>query len=86
MMSFQLGSYSNGRTAVVALGEDGAPYAKLTVNLDDRELGDDEMFVRENHADFELARALQRADLVVPTSRIVSAGFVDRYARVWRLT
>lgn len=38
MMSFQLGSYSNGRTAVVALGEDGAPYAKLTVNLDDREL------------------------------------------------
>jgi hypothetical protein len=85
MMSFQLGSYYNGRTAVMALGEDGAPYAKLTVNLDDYDLGDDEMFVREDHTDLQLARALQRAQLLSPTSRIVSAGRVEKYARVWRL-
>lgn len=84
----QLDRYCHGdRASLQAYTEDGEPECSITVNLDEQSIEDDEFFVR-----FETVRyagpifeALTKENIAHPTGRIVSAGYVERYAEVWKL-
>jgi len=78
---------TNDRPALVAYDEEWVPECHVTVNLVDELLGDDEFHVRfedREHAG-AVFDALVADGLAEPTGRVVGAGYVPRYAEVWRL-
>lgn len=82
-----LGSYGNNdRPALSVMTSFQEPMCTITVNLDE-EIADDEFFVKLVLEDLcpELLAELVLRRLAHPTNRTVSAGFVERYARVWKL-
>lgn len=83
----ELHQYRNGRPAVLVYGSTGEPECRLTVNLEDASLGDDEFHVRFEDRQFSepVFQALIDEGLAHPTGRVVSAGYVERYAEVWKL-
>lgn len=85
IMVATLHQYAGGRAAVIVSGLDGSPYCKLTVNLPEYELGETEFFVKLGDAADAVAEAFAQQGIIERTGRIVSAGFVERYAEVWRL-
>lgn len=83
----ELGQYGNGRLGVTAIAPDGIPECKVTVNLSDEPLGDDEFHVRfeDRHYSPRVFDALIDDGIAEPTGKVVAAGLVERYAEVWRL-
>ena len=81
----RVGSYSNGRPAVVYEGR--GETVKITVNLPDEEIAADEFFVKWSGDEGVLARAdthvIVGLGLFEETARRVSTGFVDDYAAAW---
>lgn len=80
--------YGNGRPALQAFTDEGEPFATVTVNLVNRELGEGEFFVKCELSDFggaDLLHALVESGLAYPTGKTVSEGFSERYAEIWRL-
>lgn len=84
----ELHQYGNGRPAVLVYSSTGEPECRLTVNLEDEPLGDDEFHVRLEDRRFSGAvfQALIDEGVAQPTGRVVSAGYVERYAEVWKLS
>lgn len=67
---------NNGRTAVEAFEEDGQPYAHLSVNVAEVELGPDEFVVPDYRLPDDLLDALETSPLFRDTGRRVNFGHV----------
>ena len=84
-----LREYSNGRGALQAITPDGVEVeCTVTVNLVDEKIAGDEFHVRfeaRKHSD-AVFQALIADGIAEPTGKVVSAGWVERYAEVWRLS
>jgi len=80
------GQYSNGRLALMLEdAETREPWAKLTVNIPDQPLAQDEFFVKGWSENASIVIALRRqTKLFTHTGRIVPAGFCD--AMVWKFS
>lgn len=79
--------YPNGRWGMLAIdAETGEPDTVITVNLDD-ELSDSEFFVRRQTERYspEIFSFFESNKIAERTGRVVSAGYVENYAEVWRL-
>lgn len=83
----KIGQYrTNNRPALEAWTPEGECECSITVNLDDP-LEEQEFFVRlatRKHAS-QVFEALIDEKLAEPTGRVVSAGYVQEYAEVWRI-
>lgn len=80
--------YRNGRVSLEAITPDGSEVeCRVTVNLVDNTLEEFEFHVRFEDRMYAGAvfDALRSSGLALPTGKVVSAGFVERYAEVWKL-
>lgn len=75
--------YADGRSAVTATEEGGAPYGILSVNLPAVELAPDEIAVKVWSENAGLARAAGASGLFASTGRLVFSGKVK--APIWRI-
>lgn len=71
-----LGAYAGGRLAIQLFCDEG-PYAKVTVNLPDQHLNEDEFFVKDWAEGEPVAQALIDAGWITPTGREVISGFTS---------
>ena len=79
--------YGNGRKTIVAScrNENGfiEPFGKLTVNVPDVELEDDEIIVKDWSENVEFAEACFNTGLFEDTGKKVKTGFAQ--APIWRI-
>jgi hypothetical protein len=83
------GVYSNGRGALSCEElETGQPYAVLTVNMPEEELGPDELLIRTGNGGrtdvAQVRAAVLATGLFEPVGRFADSGHVQDYAVVWR--
>ena len=79
------GYYDTGRPALSLIDGDGAPYARLTVNLPDApDLPEGNYYVKTWSENAEVARAVLASGLMLDTGQRVPTGFVE--AAVWNLS
>ena len=73
----RLERYAGNNRVAIVLDEaaDGSPYAKATVNLPDRSLNDDEVFVKDYAEQAGMLDALEAAGVVKRTDRFVQSGY-----------
>jgi len=87
-LRLEVGQYENGRIAVTAIcdGSDPEPWCKLTVNMVEHQIGENQFFVKlHDRAAYELALELLVRQLIVRIGTVVSSGFVQRYAELWEV-
>lgn len=72
------------RTALMLVSDAGEPLLKVSVNLPDEELEDDEVVVDANSPNGLALKVMKSQDVYEPTGRILHSGFVDDY-QVWKL-
>lgn len=80
----QVGSYSNGRGALLVLDDEGVPECKISVNLPETEIEDDEFWVKRGVPE-EWAYRLAELKLAEYAYMRTGAGMVADYATLWRL-
>lgn len=80
-------SYNNRYSLQAYISKTHEPECSVTVNLDNENIEDDEFFVRFETRKYspDVFQALIDAQIAEPTGRVVSAGYVERYAEVWKL-
>jgi hypothetical protein len=78
---------NNGRYSLQSFTEHGEPECPITVNLDQYQIYQNEFFVKLEVEEIcpEIFAELAAKGVAHPTDQVVSAGWVERYARVWRL-
>jgi hypothetical protein len=76
-------AYHDGRFAIMAIGEDGASWGALTVNLPGADLGPDEFAVKNWSENAEIAEAAFASGAFIDTGRTIRVNFVA--APVWTL-
>jgi hypothetical protein len=74
---------TGGRMALKVVSETGEPYGVLTVNLPERELSDDELFVKTYDENARIAAAVLKLGIFEETKMSVRIGFAD--VSVWRI-
>jgi hypothetical protein len=72
----QRSKYGNGRTALQLVDDEG-PIATATVNLPDKPLGPNEVFIKDYSENTRMLAALEKAGIVERTGEWVKSGFVD---------
>ena len=78
VVSIKLGKYANGRTSINLMDvEDNQPYAVASVNLPDVLLLDNEVLIKDYSENEGMLEFLTTNNIVVPTDRWVTSGFVD---------
>lgn len=80
--------YGNGRCCLQILNiEEQEPECSATVNLVDDEIPLNEFFVRYETKNFcqDVFQAFIDEGIAHPTGRDVSAGYVEKYAEIWKL-
>ena len=73
--SVQLGEYSNGRTSITLVCQDGEPMATATVNLPDVLLNPDEVCIKDYSENKGILAALQQAGIVSDVHETLTTGF-----------
>lgn len=78
VVSIKLDKYANGRTRINLLdAADNEPYAVATTNLPDVLLLDNEVLVKDYSENEGVLEFLTTNNIVVPTDKWVTTGFVD---------
>ena len=78
VVSIRLGKYANGRTSINLMDvEDNQPYAIASVNLPDVLLLDNEVLIKDYSENEGVLDFLTTNNIVVPTDKWVTSGFVD---------
>ena len=78
VVSIKLGKYANNRTSINLIDvSDNQPYAVATTNLPDVLLLDNEVLVKDYSENEGVLEFLTTNNIVVPTDRWVTSGFVD---------
>ena len=77
LLTAQHGRYANGQRRLVLYSvEDGMPYMTASVALQDTQLEDDEIAIKDYSENEGILRALIRAGIVEPSHGSVRQGFV----------
>lgn len=78
VVSIKLGKYANNRTSINLIDvNDNQPYAVATTNLPDVLLLDNEVLVKDYSEKESVLEFLTTNNIVVPTDKWVTTGFVD---------
>lgn len=78
VVSIKLGKYANNRTSINLIDvSDNQPYAVATTNLPDVLLLDNEVLVKDYSEKESVLEFLTTNNIVVPTDKWVTTGFVD---------
>lgn len=78
VVSIKLGKYANNRISINLIDvSDSQPYAVATTNLPDVLLLDNEVLVKDYSENEGVLEFLTTNNIVVPTDRWVTSGFVD---------
>lgn len=78
VVSIKLGKYANNRTSINLIDvNDNQPYAVATTNLPDVLLLDNEVLVKDYSENEGVLEFLTTNNIVVPTDKWVTTGFVD---------
>lgn len=78
VVSIKLGKYANNRTSINLIDvNDNQPYAVATTNLPDVLLLDNEVLVKDYSENEGVLEFLTTNNIVVPTDKWVTSGFVD---------
>lgn len=78
VVSIKLGKYANNRISINLIDvSDNQPYAVATTNLPDVLLLDNEVLVKDYSENEGVLEFLTTNNIVVPTDRWVTSGFVD---------
>lgn len=78
VVSIKLGKYANNRTSINLIDvNDNQPYAVATTNLPDVLLLDNEVLVKDYSEKEGVLEFLTTNNIVVPTDKWVTTGFVD---------
>ena len=74
----QLGRYSNGNKAILLIDDvDSSPVAYATVNVNDVELADNEVMIKDYSENKGMLDALQDSKVVERVVDVVQSGYVD---------
>ena len=85
-MELKKGRYSNGRLALELIHlKSMEPWCRLTVNLPEFPLKDDEILIKGWSENKETVKALmEQTDIFISDGQTVSSGFVKAY--IWKFT
>lgn len=84
LLCFRCKKYLDGNAvAVIAECENGAPYTKLTINIPEVELANNELIVKTWGENEHLAVAAMETGLFKDTGKRIIAGFTE--AQIWKV-
>jgi len=76
-LTFQLGQYDNGRLAIQIVDTDGMPYAKLTVNIPEYFLPEDQLLVKDYSENTPIANTIFEKGILVKTGIFAESGYIQ---------
>lgn len=77
----KFGYYDNGRLAITYISA-GGPFAKLTVNIPEVDLADDEILVKTWSENKNISEVALKSGLFTDTGRRIPCGFCE--AQIWK--
>ena len=77
--------YLNDRVCILLTTITGEPFCKLTVNIDEEKIDDNQFFIKNIYPENYIAEQLEKEGLIKRAGRTVGCNYHNNYATLWEI-